>query len=79
MTNTYRKPMPGDSAVLEEVPQGLLDALPKEDQQAIFEIVGKPIRLNKYDEDGRAELEFTDQHGVIHFIYVRPEFLRSAG
>jgi hypothetical protein len=79
MTDTYRKPMPGDPVVLEEVPQGLLDDLPKEDQQAISEIVGKPIRLNKYDEDGRAELEFTDQHGVIHFIYVRTEFLRSAG
>lgn len=79
MTDTNRKPMPGDSVVLEEVPQGLQDGLPKEDQQAISEIVGKPIRLNKYDEDGRAELEFTDQHGVIHFIYVRPEFLRSAG
>ena len=79
MTDTYRKPMPGDPVVLEEVPQGLLDGLPKEDQQAISEIVGKPIRLNKYDEDGRAELEFTDQLGVIHFIYVRPESLRPAG
>jgi hypothetical protein len=78
MTDTYRKPMPGDFVVLEEMPPGLLDSLPKEDQQAICEIVGKPIRLNKYDDDGRPELEFTDQHGVIHFIYVRPEFLRSA-
>jgi hypothetical protein len=56
--------MPGDSVVLEEVPQGLLDGLPKEDRQAISEIVGKPIRLNKYDENGRAELGFTDQLGV---------------
>jgi hypothetical protein len=79
MTGTYRKPMPGDSVVLEKVPLGLLDGLPKEDQQSISEIVGKPIRLNKYDEDGRAELEFTDQLGVIHYIYVRPEFLRSVG
>jgi hypothetical protein len=79
MTDTYRKPIPGDFVVLEEVPQGLLDGLPKEDQQAISEIAGKPIRLNKYDEDGRGELEFTDQHGAIHFIYVRPEVLRSVG
>jgi ankyrin repeat protein len=63
--------------VLAAVPPGLLDDLPLGDQQAINEVVGKPIQLNEYDENGRAELEFKDSSGNFHFIYVSPEFLRA--
>jgi hypothetical protein len=70
--------MPGDTVVLREVPRGLLDGLPKEDQKAISEIVGKPVRLNEYDDEGRAELRFTDSNGGIHFIYVSPDVIRTA-
>jgi hypothetical protein len=72
-----RKLNPGDAVMLTQVPPGLLDKLPLEDQKAIIEIVGQPVRLNGYDEDGRAELEFTDSVGVIHFIYVSPVFVKS--
>jgi hypothetical protein len=72
-----KKPKPGDMVVLTEVPPGFLDDLPIEDQQAISEVVGKPIRLNDYDEDGRAELEFTDRDGNGHFIWVSPKFIRG--
>ncbi len=72
------KPRPGDKVVLTRLPPGFLDDLPVEDQRAISDAVGKPIVLNEYDEDGRAELEFTDDEGVIHFIYVDPNFIRSA-
>ena len=78
MKSAHRKPKPGDTVVLKELPGGLLDGLPAEDQQAISAIVGKPIRLNEYDEAGRAELEFTDCGGGIHFIYVSPDALRTA-
>jgi hypothetical protein len=69
-------PKPGDSVVLAEVPDGLLEGLPREDQIAIIEIVGKPVRLVKYT-DGEAELEFTDKHGNTHFIYVNLRFIRT--
>ena len=42
--------------ILTAIPQGFLDDLPEEDQQAIREIVGKPVLLNEYDDAGRAEL-----------------------
>jgi hypothetical protein len=71
------KPKPGDTVVLIEVPPGLLDGLPIEDQQGINEVVGKPVLLNEYDGVGRAELEFKDRNGVIHFIYVDPAFIRA--
>ena len=71
----HPKPAPGDTVVLRELPGGLLDGLPVEEQWAISEIVGKPVRLNEYDDTGRTELEFTDGEGVIHFIYVSPEFV----
>jgi len=64
-------------AVVKELPPGWLDDLPREDQEAIIAIVGQPISLLGFDEDGRAELEFTDNHGVIHFIYVDPNFVEN--
>ena len=70
---------PGSPVVLTAVPPGLLDGLPEEDQRAISAIVGKPLLFLGYEDDGRAELEFTDDEGIGHFIYVRPEFVRSAG
>jgi hypothetical protein len=76
--NRRNKPKPGDAVVLTEIPPGLLDDLPKADQVAISEAVGRPIALNEYDDDGRAELQFTDGRGVIHFIYVKPDFIRAA-
>jgi hypothetical protein len=72
------KVKPGAGAALTKLPPGLLDGLPKEDQKAISEIVGKAILLAGYDADGRAELEFKDREGIIHFIYVAPHFIRPA-
>jgi len=42
-------------------------------------VIGQRILLNGYDADGRAELEFTDAQGIIHFIYVDPKFLNNPG
>jgi len=72
------KPKPGDTVVLTAVPPGMLDDLPAEDKQAISEIVGKPILLSQFDEDGRAELEFQDGNGNFHTLYVKPEFIIKA-
>ena len=69
------RPPTGSVVVLRELPPGLIDGLPREDQIAISEVVGKEVLLVDYDEDGRAELEFTDPHGVIHSIYVDPRYL----
>jgi len=54
-----------------------LGGLPSEDQTAITEVVGKQVLLVG-DEDGRAELEFTDKHGTIHSIFVNPTFIVRA-
>jgi hypothetical protein len=82
MTTPRRRPKKtltaGRNVILKALPPGLLDNLPLEDQRAISEIVGKPVMLNEYDADGRAELEFADSEGVIHFIYVDPKFIETA-
>jgi hypothetical protein len=70
------KPKPGNRVILIELPPGFLHDLPEEDQQAIKDAVGRPIRLNEYDEDGHAELEFKDRNGYFHTMYVGPEFIR---
>jgi len=79
MTSPTGKPEPGDMVILVDLPPGFLDDLPTEDQAAISAVVGKPIRLNEYDDLGRAELEFTEADGTIHFVYVGPEFITAAG
>ena len=45
-------------------------------------MIGKPVLLVGYDEDGRAELHFedpfdvrTDDHSHSHSIWVAPEFI----
>jgi hypothetical protein len=50
----HEKLPPGDRIVLKEIPPGLPDGLPAEDQQAISGILGKPVALNEY-RDGMAE------------------------
>jgi hypothetical protein len=72
------KPNPGQMVVLTAIPRGMLDDLPEEDKQAIKEIVGKPVLLNEYDDAGRAELEFKDREGHPHYLFVAPEFIKSA-
>lgn len=72
------KPNVGDMVVLTAIPKGFLDDLPEEDQQAIREIVGKPVLLIEYDDAGRAELEFKDRDGQTHFIFVAADFIKAA-
>jgi hypothetical protein len=77
MSNTGEtKPMAGNRVILTELPPGFLRDLDEEDQQAIKDAVGRPVRLNEYDEYGRAELEFKDRNGCFHTMYVGPEFIR---
>ena len=60
MTVHDSRPSPGEMVSLTSLPPGLVDGLPQEDQDAIVAIVGKPVLLVGYDEDGRAELHFDD-------------------
>ena len=74
-------PKAGDTVILLNVPAGLLDGLPQADQQAIIAVVGKPVLLVGYDEDGRAELEFDE--GSVPYehrqtIWVAPEYIRAS-
>ena len=73
------RPKPGDKVLLLSASPELLSGLPVEDQSAIREAVGKLVLLLEWDGDGRAELEFTDSNGVMHFIYVKPTEIGSAG
>jgi hypothetical protein len=69
---------PRQKAILAELPPEFLDDLPEEDQKAILDIVGKPIRFVGFDDLGQAELEFREANGTLHFIYVAPKFIRPA-
>lgn len=70
VTSKGRKPTRTEKVILTGLPPRFLDDLPVEDQEAIRAVIGKALVLNEYDKDGRAELEFRDKRGVIHFIYV---------
>lgn len=76
---------PGDMVVLVGLPPGYLDDLPPEEQFAISEMVGKPIKFcgitsgiigNSRWE--RAELAFSDKkRGMNHTLYVDPSYIRT--
>ena len=68
----------GEMVILAGVPDGLLAGLPHDDQHAISSVVGKPALFVGYDEDSGAEVEFTDDSGVIHSILLDPKYLKSS-
>jgi hypothetical protein len=79
----HDKAKPGEKVILTALPPGLLDGLPDEDQRAIRTIVGKPVHLAGYDEDGRAELHVDDpfdprseDYSHTHSIWVAPTFIQ---
>ena len=77
---TNRKPTDlrvGDLVKLKLVPPGLLEDLPMADRKAILKASASPMRLVEYDEVGRAGLQFTDDRGIIHIIYVNPDLLTA--
>jgi hypothetical protein len=77
MATDEERPDAGAKVVLVSLPAGLLYGLPEEDQKAIAAIVGIPVSLAGYDEDGRAELEFAGlRRGQHHTIWVDAKFIR---
>lgn len=73
-----KRPEPGEQVILTQVPLGLAEDLPIEEQRAIYAAVGKRALLNGYDDSGRAELQLRDKNGVLHYIYVSPDVIKSA-
>lgn len=69
---------PENKVILKGLPPGFLDNLPLEDQRAIQAVVGKRVRLNGYDADGRAELEFKEKRDITHSIWVDPKFIEPS-
>jgi hypothetical protein len=67
---------PGSKVVLARLPPGLLDGLPEKDQKAISAIVGVRIKLSGYEDDRRV-LEFVEDRGTIHSIYVDRPYIKT--
>jgi len=66
----------GQKVILNALPAGFVDDLPEEDQRAISAAVGTAILLVGFDDIGRAELEFQEQDGTHHKIFVAREFIQ---
>jgi hypothetical protein len=67
----------GRPVILKAIPPGLLNGLPEEDQTAIRAIVGRPVTFAGYSF-GEAELEFTDDAGDGHSVWVAASYLQAA-
>jgi hypothetical protein len=78
------QPKPGDMVLLEGLPPGFLDDLPPEEQLAIRDMVGKPIRFIEItcstfhgERVERVELEFSSEISRMnHTLYVDPSYIR---
>ena len=60
----------GDTVTLQHVTQDLLRGLPAEDQRAIKQQVGEVLEIKGFNDQGYPELEFVDDAGVHHTIWV---------
>src|SRR5260370_28074608 len=67
------KPKPGDTVMLTEVTQGMLDDLPTDDQQAINEVVGnrKPRLRGKRCQEDINNYWMGHQPGTMSELYSR--------
>jgi hypothetical protein len=68
---------PGDLVVLISVPPALFSGLPEEDQTAIRSVVGKQVRFAALAY-GQAEIEFKDDRGDEHTIWVDTDRIKPA-
>jgi hypothetical protein len=69
----------GDSVKIIEIPVHIPYGLPQEDQLAIQEQIGKTLTVIAFNQNGEAELEFTDGSGCFHTIWLSPCFLERIG
>jgi hypothetical protein len=68
---------PGDLVVLISVPSVLFSGLPEEDQAAIRSVIGKQVKFAGIAY-GQAEIEFKDDRGDEHTIWVDADRIRPA-
>jgi hypothetical protein len=72
-----RKLNRGQRVILKPLPTEVMGNLPRDEQQIITAVVGRPIVFfNEYKRDGRAELEFVGDDNTTHLIYIDPTFVK---
>ncbi len=65
----------GQIVILKDVTTEILHGLPLDDQEAIRSILGHPVVFAGYSY-GQAEIEFFDELGDGHSIWVEPSLLQ---
>jgi len=60
-----------------EIPDDLPKGLPDEDKSAINAQVGNTLIIEGFSENGFAELEFFDDLGNLHTIWINPNCLEN--
>lgn len=66
---------PGDLVIILAVPPTLLSGLPEDDQIAIRSVIGKPVKFAGLAY-GQAEVEFRDNNGDEHTIWIDADQIR---
>ena len=64
-----------DIVRIERIPEELLRGLPDEDQEAIKGCLGQHLTISGFDSYGNSEIEFIDEKGNTHTIWVRTDCL----
>ena len=65
----------GDHVKIIDIPERLTAGLPKEDVVAINSQVGKVLIVQGFEKNGSVELEFIDDAGHFHTIWIEPSCL----
>jgi hypothetical protein len=64
-----------DTVLVQRIPEELLKDLPVEDQDAINGCLGQFLTIVSFDSYEHAEIEFTDQQGNFHTIWIHTNCL----
>jgi hypothetical protein len=68
----------GNVVVIDSIPDTLLRGLPRDDIEAIRACIGKKLPISSFNEVGDAELEFMDDLGDYHTIWLSGRHLSKA-
>lgn len=67
----------GDVVTVESIPESLVRGLPQSDQRAINDCLGRSFKISGFNDQGEAEIEFTEAEDEFHTIWIGTACLRK--
>jgi len=67
----------GDEVTVKRIPESLVRGLPDSDTHAINNCLGQSFKIAGFNDQGEAEIEFTDGENEFHTIWIETSCLKK--